>query len=125
MCMVDYGEPATLYNARVVTHSRKARKCEECRRDIAIGEKYHSASMLYEGRWSTYDTCEHCMAAQRWLTAQCGGFLHGGVDEDLREHVHELTFAPGEAVALLRLIVGIRRHWRSFADPQRLMAVRA
>lgn len=123
MCMVEYGEPATIYNARVVAHSRKPRRCEECRRSIEIGDAYHSASMLYDGLWSTFDTCEHCMAAQRWLIAQCGGFLHGGVDEDLREHLTELTFRPGEAVALLRIIVGIRRQWKSFADPAKLMPV--
>lgn len=37
------------------------------------------------GRWSVFDTCEHCMAAQRWLQAQCGGYLHGGVQLDLEE----------------------------------------
>ncbi len=126
MCMIEDAEPATLYNAHVVAHSRKPRKCDECQRDIAVGEKYHSASMLYDGLWDTFDTCEHCMASQRWLQGQCGGYLHGGVQLDLEEHQHELIFEkPGEKIELLRLIVGMRHQWKWVTDPNRMMPVRA
>lgn len=33
MCMIEDADPATLYNARVVAHSRKPRKCDECQED--------------------------------------------------------------------------------------------
>jgi hypothetical protein len=124
MCMIDDADPPTLYRSHDVQHSRKARKCEECNRPISVGEPYRSASMLYDGAWSTFDTCLHCMASQNWLIAQCGGFLHGGVDLDLVGHLDELDFAPGERTALMRLIVGMRRQWRSFRDPTILMAPR-
>ena len=124
MCMIDDAEPATVYHTRVIAHARVPHKCEECSRQIEAGERYHSATMLCDGFWSTFNTCVHCMQAQAWLNSQCGGYLHGGVQLDLEGHLDELVFAPGERVGLLRLIAGMRRQWRSFKDPSRLLTPR-
>ena len=126
MCMVDGGEPATLYRDKVVARARKVHECAECGRTIELGEQYHTATMLYDGWWSTFASCVHCMAAEAWLKDQCGGFLHGGVLQDLQEHVDELPFTePGSKVRLLRLIVGVQHGWRRITNPAQLMAVRA
>ena len=123
MCMIDGADPADLYHTRIVAHARKVHQCDECRRTIQVGERYRSTSMLYDYQWSDFATCEHCMSAEVWLKEQCGGYLHGGLLEDLEEHkwVFPLKRSP---VTLMRLIVGMRRQWRSFTDPEQLMRPR-
>lgn len=111
MCMADYNDdPATVYSSKEC-RSRKDRKCDECSRKIAIGERYQNTFMVYDGRGSTWITCEHCVVGMRWLADNCGGFLHGAVWEDVHEHVREYpTLAP----YLMRLVVGHQRQWKRF-----------
>jgi hypothetical protein len=122
--MIDDAEPATVYHTRIVMHAQRPHQCDECQRQIKASERYRSTTMLCDGFWSTFKTCAHCMQCEAWLQAQCGGYLHGGVQLDLEGHLDELEFGPGERVALLRLVAGMRRQWRSFADPSRLLPAR-
>lgn len=118
MCMADYSERPDVYHA-ALRRARKVRKCEECRRDITIGEKYESASMVYDGYWSRFSTCQHCTVAMAWLIQNCGGFMHGAVWDDLEEHILEYRRL---AFPLSRLSVARRRQWQRFAKDG-LMAI--
>ena len=115
MCMWDGdGDSPSIYRAST-RRSRKERKCEECRRTIAVGERYHYAFMVYETYPSGFYTCEHCSVAMDWLIENCGGFAHGGVWEDLEEHISEYrTQAPLVTYELAKLKVAWRRQWRRF-----------
>jgi hypothetical protein len=100
-------DPYTIYNPHKPTRAAKEHKCAECFRPIAVGETYYRATGLYDGQWDTHHTCSHCYVACQWLVDNCGGFLHGGVDEDIYEHVRDYRRPD-----LLRLVVGIRRKWQ-------------
>ncbi len=109
MCIVD-AERSDVDRDAIHT-ARKPYKCDECGRDIPVGEKYVYAFMAYEGRGHTYHTCAHCRVGQEWLTHNCGGFMPHGLIEEMDEHAKEY---PRLAWGLLKIKVGIRRKWRRF-----------
>jgi hypothetical protein len=112
MCAVDDADPCDVWHA-VYPTARKRHVCEECQRSIQTGETYRRVKMLYEGYWSESITCAHCEAAGAWMGEVCGGYLGGGLDEELREH-----WSEGYASILLgRLILGMRERWHHGADP--------
>ena len=120
MCMVDYGDAPKIYRARMQC-TRKERRCEECGRTIAVGERYQSAFMVYDGDPSTFATCQHCAVAMKWLAENCGGYMHGAVWEDFEEHISEY---PPLGFSLSRLSVARRRDWMRF-DGSGLMPIPA
>ena len=105
--MVDDSDSAEFYRAEM-RHSRRQRRCEECTRWIYPGEIYETATMKHDGRIFRHMTCQHCIAVRGWLTAVCGGFLHGGVDEDLADHVG----AGLNPRWLAHAVSGMQRRWR-------------
>jgi hypothetical protein len=123
VCLIAEAEPVDLYRRHLVGAARKPHQCYECGRQIQVGEAYDSATYLWDGRWETNHTCQHCMAAQQWLREQCGGYLHGGLLEDLEEHRYVYPLKR-PTTTLLRLIVGMRRHWASITDASVLMRPR-
>jgi len=67
--------------------TRKARKpyrCCECRRDIAIGDLYVSASGKWEGDFFTERTCVECDEIR---SALCCGWVFGQLWESIRDQV--------------------------------------
>lgn len=115
MCAIDYADDAFTIYRRKTAKARKAHKCDECAREIQAGETYFYAFGVYDGRGSSYHTCAHCAVATEWLVTNCGGFLHGGVQEDIEDHTSEY---PGLKRGLDRFIVGMRRKWRKFSDDE-------
>ncbi len=120
MCMADGCDPASVYRERVVL-ARKQHCCCECRRTIEPGEKYQYAFGIWDGGPpSTFHTCGHCMIAQRWLIEECGGWMFGGVEEDIADHiigagsVFDATHGYGSGPS--RLVVSMRRKWRRFSE---------
>jgi hypothetical protein len=110
MCMIDYdGDGRVTLLSQATPVARKAHKCRECRREIAIGERYHVDRFVWEGRLDTHKTCAHCMVAREWLRQECGGYLFGGVEEDIREHAHNGDYPMG----VHRLAVGMAWKWRT------------
>lgn len=108
MCMIDgCDERVTVLHERNPA-ARRLHKCNECHREIALGERYTVERYISEGSASTHKTCVHCMVARRWLLAECRGFVYGYIGEDLVEHVTE----GGYGMDLARLAVGLRRKWR-------------
>lgn len=107
MCSTDY-DVASVYNEKMA-RATKDHVCTECGRTIKKGESYKNVWGVWVFGHDTYKTCQHCRVAQEWLSDECGGFLHGGLDEEILEHAFEYrkTF-------LYRWIIGIRRGWKKF-----------
>lgn len=110
MCMVDDGDGAvTPIDEGRYVRARKAHKCKECMREIRPGERYHRERFIDLDRAIVnWKTCEHCMVARDWLLGECGGWIYGGVEEDVAEHWHD---GEGKDIKLARMIVGMRRNW--------------
>lgn len=119
MCMADYSDDQPSFYRAKTCLTRKTRKCAECGRAIAIGERYQNTFMVYAGKGDTFVTCEHCVIGMEWLKENCGGFLHTGVWEDLEEHIQKYRRL---AFPLSRLKVARRRHWKRF-DGAGLMSI--
>ncbi len=107
--MIDGCEPWTVFDSKI----RKARKpwqCEECNREITVGEEYEHARGMLDDHWSQYKTCLHCIAARSWLMVVCSGFMYSMVRDELEEHFGE---NPDYATMWLgRAIINMRRKWR-------------
>lgn len=109
MCRVQDCDPWKLYHwANRI--ARKDHRCFECNRIIVKGERYHYATGLMEDRWDVYKLCAHCDAASKWLMVVCGGYLYGGIGEELLEHWEEDTTFRSRELALA--IRGRERAWK-------------
>jgi hypothetical protein len=114
MCAIDWSDGWEFYSA-AERRARKDHKCYDCNRVIHRGETYHHAAGKSDGYFCDYKICAHCIAAGAWLNAACGGWLYGGIGEELREH---WQYEPDHhSMALGRIIIGHRRRWRDGADP--------
>lgn len=111
MCAIDDAEQPEFWHDEWRT-AAKDHACGECRRRIRRGERHHFVSSLYDGRWSSWRTCEHCIHAATWINSVCGGYLLGGLLEELVEHWHE----GFRSVGFGRLIVGVQRQWHDGRD---------
>lgn len=117
MCMIGTVDSSNgwVRGGPVMRTARKTHRCDECSRDINPGERYECASGLMDTEGNVYSytckTCAHCLAARTWLYMVCRGALYEGVLEDLIEHWDEGP--PYRTMTLGRLIVGMRRHWRT------------
>ena len=105
MCSIE-GEPPEFFNRKTVT-AKKPHKCDECARDILPGEEYTSAIGKWDGTVSTFKTCRHCGVLQNWLQRECGGFLYGGLSDEMQEHAREY-----QSFWLWRGLASMRRRWR-------------
>ena len=119
MCMIDDADEHFQFYRESPKVARKDHQCYECQRVIHCGERYYYATAKSaSSSIDQYHTCAHCHVAQEWLMAECGGFLSGGVGEDIHDHWLE----GGHGFGLARLDVGISRKWRRF-DGVGLMAL--
>jgi hypothetical protein len=118
MCMHGYADHETQFSHSEIRTARKAHHCGECGRSISRGERYRVAAGKSYGEMWDAKVCVHCDVACSWLSENCNGYLYSAVHDDFREH------ADGN-LAMLRIVVGSRRGWKSFADPARLLPVPA
>lgn len=123
MC-IDY-DPPDFYQA-TTRKAAKPHRCEECSRLIETREPYEHVAGKWDGGFGTFATCQHCVAARRWLEVVCGGrFAHGGVLEDLREHYRSEGYVT---VAMGRLLRWSERSWvirGERVSPERVAALTA
>jgi len=110
VCMIDYSDENLTLLADKTPAATKSYRCDECGRLIAKGERYRYEAGMVGRRFEVYRTCVHCTEARKWLASQCGGWVYGGVYDDLLTHWHDGHREGG----LGRLIVGMRRQWASF-----------
>jgi hypothetical protein len=115
MCSTEF-EHCTWFGSEV-RRTRKQRQCDECGRQILVGEKYQRSTWKGDG-FQVGEACEHCTAAGTWLLAHCGYEMSGGLHDELLEHVGEGYTED----RLGRLVVGMRRKWQRF-DRTGLMPV--
>lgn len=106
MCNVDYsdGYVTILHDRHPI--AKKEHRCGECHRTIWRGESYMTERTIFDGNAETHKTCLHCQIARDWLVGECGGFLYGGVKEDIYEHARE-----GYGFGVVRLAAGMQNHW--------------
>ena len=104
MCNLDY-DPPTMY-ARSIVRARKQRRCGECRRMIGPGEKYHRTAGVWDGTVGVHVHCAHCERGVQLLQKECNGGVHGGVLDELSDHVDP---ALPWAMQAARTVVGMRR----------------
>ncbi|WP_157378754.1 hypothetical protein [Burkholderia ubonensis] len=86
--------------------ARKEHRCAECGRMIQCGETYCYEYYKFDGRTEHHKTCSHCMVVRQWLSDECGGWVYGGVEEDIREHAQD-----GYGWPILRLTVAMKNNW--------------
>ena len=110
MCRIDGAEQCLVWD-ETSPRARSPTQCTECRRPIEKGDPYRRVDYLFEGRWGTEKFCAHCTIAAEWLRAECGGYVAGGVREEIAEHAQEYRDQM-----LWRLVVGMNRKWKRFAD---------
>lgn len=108
MCMIDSGDGYVTMIREEDRAAKKQHKCSECARLIEPGEVYRFEFFTFDGSRSMHKTCAHCRVVRAWLNDECGGFLFGAVEEDIREHAHE----GGYGMDVLRLAVGMSQKWR-------------
>lgn len=116
MCMVDFGDGMVTPLTEQHRKARKTHRCNECYRDIQTGETYLYETHIWDGKVNTHKTCQHCLVVRSWLLGECGGFLYGAIEEDIREHAWE-----GYGVEVKMMAVGMERKWtRKDGKPWRL-----
>ena len=113
MCSIDWcDEWSTVWLVDYLT-ARTPKRCYECRRTISPREDYQRVKSLYDGRWDTWAICQHCTVVAEWLEEMCGGYLHGGLLEELEEHWGE-GYRRAEFGYLIN---GVKRQWRDGTEP--------
>lgn len=110
MCMIDGCDDMYYPFRQEMRKARNDYKCYECGRVIEMGEQYLYSTGLAYGQWDSYRTCAHCKWAADWLSLTCGGWLFGGVLEDLEEHWTENYLLRSQALG--RRIILMRRRWK-------------
>lgn len=115
MCRADGNDPCDVYDAKW-RKAAKQHRCEECRREIHVGERYEYVTGLYDGHWFSAKTCVHCVEARHWLNVVCGGWLHTEVLDELVEHWYENWVY--HSLAFGRVIVWMRRQWADLSTEQ-------
>ncbi len=105
MCTTDY-DPPSIYNVRE-HRAKKEHQCSECGSIIKIGEPYRTHFGVWDGRASTFKSCNYCMIPQDWLLKECGTYMLGGLHEELEEHAFEYR-----KIFLYKWLIGYRERWK-------------
>lgn len=93
--------------------ARKRHRCSECRRVIAIGERYLVEAVASDGCVRTHRTCTHCCVVRKWLCNTCGGWAYTYIEEDLRQHIERQGAVREYGISVARMAVGMARQWRA------------
>lgn len=107
MCMADSADGYCTTINQAWRKAAKKHRCSECRRQILPGEGYRYEFTRFDGEVSQHHTCEHCLVARQWLMENCGGWLYGGVEEDIQEHADSGMYGFGVRL----LAIGMERKW--------------
>jgi len=68
--------------------AKKAHRCSECGKTIEPGSKYLCESMLHEGTFTRFKTCEDCRSLRASFFG--AGWVFTQLWSDLDDHIHEL-----------------------------------
>jgi hypothetical protein len=119
MCMVDGADGYNEFQTTTIRRAKQPHKCGECFREIKPGERYTYHAWKFDGDFSWSKSCSHCMVAEDWLVENCRGFLIGGVQEDIQEHVQEYRGRSKAVKRLARLKIGMERRWAIRRGPRK------
>jgi len=100
-----------MYEASLRT-ARKAHVCYECARNIEKGERYESVAGVWNGEFSVYKTCPHCLSLREFVSKHvpCFCFGHGNIREDAIETARGYGWeTPGLLFGAWRREIAIRR----------------
>ena len=106
MCMIEDSDGYCVVLSNSVFTARKEHRCTECRRKIQVGERYRRETTVFDHSRSGWKTCVHCQRVRDWLTAECGGWVWGCIEEDIREHADN-----GYGMGVKIMAVGMARNW--------------
>jgi hypothetical protein len=117
MCCCD-DNPPSCFDA-FHRRARKAHRCDECRRTIAVGESYLISTGLWEQGWDKFYTCAHCEAAAKALEVIFPDFCHcfGGLWESADETNRGWKHLESREAA--RLCVMAKRDWTRKRGPRK------
>lgn len=110
-CFCDYEMPAVYANYTRV--ARKQHVCEECRREIHVGESYERVFGVWDGSCSVFKTCARCISLRDYVKAHvpCLCWQHGNTIEDCMETAREYAReAPGLLFGAYRRLSSIKRN---------------
>lgn len=110
MCC-DY-DPPSVYN-ETTPKARKEHRCNECRRSISVGETYKRVEGRWEGGWSTFRICEHCLKCIKihgQIDADCDCYGLGDFWESFHEHIEGSYSTEGSKFH--RLEISANHKWR-------------
>lgn len=110
MCMIDDSDGSVKEISVTTPRARREHTCAECGRRIAVGESYERNVHVWDEAMICHKTCEHCLVARQWLLDECGGWLFGGVGEDIRDHCVDGFKRP---FSLYRIAVSMAWQWRT------------
>lgn len=84
-CPLSSGDgPAPSFIDDELRRARKEHRCSECHQTIGRGEKYESATGMWDGRINTFKTCLTCVEIRQHFG--CGGWVYGQVWSDLADN---------------------------------------
>lgn len=121
-CYCDY-DPPSVYSSKTVK-ARKAHRCDECRRTIAIGERYKYTFGVWEGYPTSHHMCSHCAEIQSFVTISlpCFCWYQGTLLDDAQEAIQEAYARARDEVRGIfvgfgrRVIAGRRAHQKAAAS---------
>lgn len=110
--MIDDGD-----GHATVLHSRQQRarlqhQCTECRRTIEPGESYLAERTVFDGDAMSHKICAHCQRVRDYLIDHCGGWLYGGLHEDISGHYYGSTSNDAGEREVRLLSIGMSARWR-------------
>lgn len=88
-CYCEYEQPEL--HTTLIRKARKQYKCDECRGLICPGDKYETARALWEGEFSSYRTCQHCVDLRTWVSNNipCFCWAYTNLQEDCHEAISD------------------------------------
>ena len=95
MCMVDDCDDYVTVLSKDLPVARNSKKCGECYRKIEPGELYQRENTIFDG-----------------------GFVYGGIGEDVEGHLQDYMLPLPVRFGIARLVVGMRARWKSKKMPR-------
>lgn len=92
--------------ATVDRKARKVHRCDDCYRDITVGETYNHSDYIWNGRWVTWNRCGHCNSVMHTVWNLRLVDLEDYLESDIWDALRD----SGQ-VSLMRLRVAIKWKW--------------
>jgi len=97
--------------------ARVNHRCTDCYAIIEAGQFYERTASLFDGRWSTYRKCQHCMAFESTMEQHYRGFAGGNafgcMYEEIRNTLNDLYSVdhPGRWFSVARKLIKVRKNY--------------